>query len=70
MIHMYCAADWLAVQSQAEVEDTLERIKLHKGVEAVLIVNSEGIPIRPAKGMPSISSSDCAAHYAPGIRLH
>lgn len=37
--------------AMSEVEETLERIKSHKGVQAVLIVNSDGIPIRPSKGM-------------------
>ena len=35
----------------SEVEATLERIRSHRGVSAVLIVNSDGIPIRPSKGM-------------------
>lgn len=30
----------------AEVEDTLKRIQSHKGVIGVIIVNSDGIPIR------------------------
>jgi len=34
-----------------DVEETLERIKSHRGVEGVIIVNADGIPIRPAKGM-------------------
>lgn len=29
-----------------EVEETLRRIQSHKGVKGVLIMNSEGIPIR------------------------
>jgi dynein light chain roadblock-type len=30
----------------SEVEETLKRVQSHKGVEGVLIMNSEGIPIR------------------------
>ena len=40
----------------------MERIKNHKGVEAVIIVNKEGIPIRPSKGMNDQTSKDYAAH--------
>lgn len=32
--------------SQSEVEETLNRIKTHKGVSGIVIVNSEGVPIR------------------------
>jgi dynein light chain roadblock-type len=46
-----------------EVEDTLERIKSHPGVEGVLIVNSEGVPIRPSKGM----DEDVTREYAAQI---
>ncbi|CAM9278907.1 unnamed protein product [Phaeothamnion confervicola] len=30
----------------SEVEETLKRIQSHKGVEGVLILNSDGVPIR------------------------
>lgn len=30
----------------SEVEETLKRIQSHKGVKGVLIMNSEGVPIR------------------------
>lgn len=30
----------------SEVEETLKRVQSHKGVKGVLIMNSEGIPIR------------------------
>eukprot|EP00742_Colponemidia_sp_Colp-10_P003451 GILJ01003676.1.p1 GENE.GILJ01003676.1~~GILJ01003676.1.p1 ORF type:complete len:101 (-),score=13.03 GILJ01003676.1:103-405(-) len=30
----------------SEVEETLNRIKTHKGVQGIVIVNSEGVPIR------------------------
>lgn len=30
----------------SEVEETLKRINSHKGVQGIVIVNSEGIPIR------------------------
>ena len=30
----------------SEVEETLKRLSLHKGVEGIVIVNNEGIPIR------------------------
>ena len=31
--------------SSFEAEETIKRIKSHKGVQAVLIVNNEGVPI-------------------------
>ncbi|XP_034170385.1 dynein light chain roadblock-type 1 isoform X1 [Pangasianodon hypophthalmus] len=31
---------------QAEVEETLKRIQSQKGVQGIIIVNSEGIPIK------------------------
>lgn len=31
---------------QSEIEETLKRIQSHKGVIGIIIVNSEGIPIR------------------------
>ncbi|KAI9222580.1 hypothetical protein BC828DRAFT_378129 [Blastocladiella britannica] len=30
----------------SEVEETLKRLSAHKGVQGIVIVNSEGIPIR------------------------
>ena len=30
----------------SEVEETMKRIQSHRGVKGVLIVNSEGVPIR------------------------
>ncbi|KXS21239.1 roadblock-type dynein light chain [Gonapodya prolifera JEL478] len=30
----------------SEVEETIKRLSSHKGVEGIVIVNSEGIPIR------------------------
>ncbi|CAD7934887.1 unnamed protein product [Amoebophrya sp. A25] len=30
----------------SEVEETLNRIKTHKGVQGIVIVNAEGVPIR------------------------
>eukprot|EP00928_Gymnodinium_smaydae_P050436 TRINITY_DN33_c0_g1_i1.p2 TRINITY_DN33_c0_g1~~TRINITY_DN33_c0_g1_i1.p2 ORF type:complete len:101 (+),score=22.02 TRINITY_DN33_c0_g1_i1:112-414(+) len=30
----------------SEVEETLNRIKTHKGVSGIIIVNAEGVPIR------------------------
>lgn len=35
----------------SEVEETLERIKGHKGVIGVVIATADGVPIRPSKGM-------------------
>ena len=48
--------------SQTEVEDTLSRIKDHRGVEAVMIVNKDGIPIRPPKGLRDSDSRKYASH--------
>jgi dynein light chain roadblock-type len=48
-----------------EVEETLERIKGHKGVEGVIIVNSDGVPIRPSKGnMDEKTTQKYAANIA------
>eukprot|EP00483_Globobulimina_turgida_P000843 UN00844 len=46
----------------SEVEQTLERMKQHKGVEAVIIVNKDGVPIRPSQGMNDQTSKQYAAH--------
>lgn len=34
-----------------DVEDTIDRIKTHKGVEGVIVATSEGVPVRGSKGM-------------------
>ena len=44
---------------QSEVEETLKRISSHKGVHGILIVNSEGIPIRSTLD-PTITTSYAA----------
>ncbi len=36
----------LSQSAMSEVEETLKRINSHKGVQGIVIVNSEGIPIR------------------------
>ena len=43
----------------SEVEETLKRINSHKGVQGIVIVNSEGIPIR--------STLDASQTYAAQI---
>jgi dynein light chain roadblock-type len=43
-----------------EVEETIKRIHSHKGVKGVLIMNSEGIPIR-AVGMTPEETENYAA---------
>merc|ERR1712228_23810 len=35
-----------AVAAMSDVEETLKRISSHKGVQGIVIVNAEGIPIR------------------------
>ncbi|KAJ3341507.1 isopentenyl-diphosphate delta-isomerase idi1 [Gonapodya sp. JEL0774] len=35
-----------AINDTSEVEETIKRLSSHKGVEGIVIVNSEGIPIR------------------------
>ena len=37
-------------------------MKQHKGVEAVIIVNKDGVPIRPSKGMDDQRSKQYASH--------
>jgi len=48
----------------ADVKETLQRIKSHKGVEGVIIVNSEGVPIRPSKGMDDELTQKYAANIS------
>jgi len=36
----------LGAQAASEVEETLKRLQSHKGVEAILIVNHDGVPLR------------------------
>mmetsp|Transcript_26027 Transcript_26027/g.34141 ORF Transcript_26027/g.34141 Transcript_26027/m.34141 type:complete len:103 (-) Transcript_26027:337-645(-) len=45
--------------SSSEVEETLKRIQSHRGVKGVLIVNSEGVPIRS-----NLSSEDTDTYAA------
>jgi len=47
-----------------EVKDTIQRIKDHKGVEGVIIVNSEGVPIRPSKGLDEELTQKYAANIS------
>lgn len=37
-----CNLFYFALQSQAEVEETMKRIQSHKGVVGTIVVNSEG----------------------------
>ena len=58
-------------QAASEVEETLKRLQSHKGVEAILIVNHDGVPLRStmtveqtkkyAEHMSSVSRSRCGA---------
>jgi len=34
-----------------DVEDTLERIRTHKGVEGVIVATKDGVPVRGSKGL-------------------
>lgn len=49
---------FLLIVMSSEVEETLKRIQSHKGVKGVLIMNSEGIPIK------SNLSSEDTENYA------
>jgi dynein light chain roadblock-type len=57
-IVFFCA---FAEQS-TEVEETLDRIKLHKGVVGVIIATADGVPIRP--GMDEEITQAYAAELA------
>ena len=50
MIFAYAHTSFITLQysskMSSEVEETLKRIQSHKGVKGVLIMNSEGIPIK------------------------
>ena len=44
----------------SEVEETLKRINSHKGVQGIVIINSDGIPIRST--LEQTLSTNYAAH--------
>lgn len=44
----------------SEVEETLKRINSHKGVQGIVIINSDGIPIRST--LEQSLSTNYAAH--------
>ncbi|CAE8642364.1 unnamed protein product [Polarella glacialis] len=47
MLNQMCfALSFENIVFRSEVEETLNRIKTHKGVSGIIIVNSEGVPIR------------------------
>ena len=46
------------IMSQSKLEETLNRIKTHKGVKGIVITDKEGFPIR------STMSSDETIEYA------
>ncbi|MES1914074.1 MAG: hypothetical protein MHM6MM_006207 [Cercozoa sp. M6MM] len=48
----------------SEVEETLERIKSQKGVECVIVVNKDGVPIRPSRGCDEQTATAYAAQVA------
>ena len=52
------------MKKQADIEATLERIKAHKGVTGVIIANSDGVPIRPTKGMDDDTTHAYTAELA------
>lgn len=44
-MYVVCLCACVCDQPGYEAEETIKRIKSHKGVQAVLIVNQEGVPI-------------------------
>ena len=46
------------------MEETINRIKTHKGVKAVLVINSEGIPIRPSPNMDDAKTNKYASNIS------
>ena len=50
--------------TQNEIEETLERIKSHKGVQGVVISNADGVPLRPSKGMDDRMTHEYAANLS------
>ncbi|CEP00454.1 Dynein light chain roadblock [Plasmodiophora brassicae] len=50
--------------SSSEIEETLERIKNRPGVEGVIVVNSDGVPIRPSKGMDEEMTREYSAQLS------
>ncbi len=52
------------VGQSSEIEETLERIKAHKGVTGVVIANADGVPIRPSKGMDDETTHAYTAELA------
>eukprot|EP00455_Lapot_gusevi_P046765 TRINITY_DN620_c0_g1_i3.p1 TRINITY_DN620_c0_g1~~TRINITY_DN620_c0_g1_i3.p1 ORF type:complete len:102 (+),score=21.55 TRINITY_DN620_c0_g1_i3:52-357(+) len=48
----------------SEVNETLDRIKNHKGVMGVIIANADGVPIRPSKGLDEEVTQQYSAQLA------
>lgn len=49
-----------AAVAMSEVEETLKRINSHKGVQGIVIINSDGVPIRST--LEQTLSTNYAAH--------
>jgi hypothetical protein len=55
------------LQAASEVEETLKRLQSHKGVEAILIVNHDGIPLRSTM---TVEQTKKYAEYMSSVRLN
>jgi len=45
----------------SEIEDTMKRLTAHKGVQSVVVMNSDGIPIRT---VPAMEAKDAVLYPA------
>lgn len=46
----------------AEVEQTLKRLQSQKGVQGIIVANTEGIPIKSTMDSPPIAQYDNLMH--------
>ncbi|XP_054433273.1 dynein light chain roadblock-type 1-like [Pteronotus mesoamericanus] len=51
--------DWSAV---AEVEETLKRLQSQKGVQGIIVVNTEGIPVKSTMDNPTTTRYTSLMH--------
>lgn len=52
----------LDLSEMAEVEQTLKRLQSQKGVQGIIVANTEGIPIKSTMDSPPIAQYDNLMH--------
>jgi predicted regulator of Ras-like GTPase activity (Roadblock/LC7/MglB family) len=53
-------------QAAIEVEETLKRLQSHKGVEAILVVNHDGVPLRSTM---TVEQTKKYAEFMSSVRM-